>query len=82
LSENTIRFSIWPNPTERYLNLEFEQIQSAMIQIKDLNGKVIILENMAINSSYLLDISSLSSGMYLLEVENDLQKSIVRFIKQ
>jgi hypothetical protein len=81
LDEEYHLFQVWPNPTTENLHLEFDQIQSVFYNIKDLNGKVILGGKREGNSSYLLNTSSLSSGMYLLEIQIKNQKSIVRFIK-
>jgi spore germination protein YaaH len=81
IEEENLLFQVWPNPTSENLHLQFDQIQSIIYEIKDLNGKVILSGRREGNSAYLLNTSLLSSGMYLLEIQIENQKSIVRFIK-
>lgn len=70
---NTI--SIYPNPTNSLINLSKEVEK---LTIFNLIGKQI----MEISNSNVIDISSLSIGVYILSIENDGQRSFQKIIKQ
>lgn len=68
-------FNIYPNPTNDYLNIEFESIneQNYSIYLVDLLGKKILLDridNFKGNYTYKLDFLGFSQGVYILEIEN------------
>jgi len=70
--------SLYPNPTTDYFQINgFEGI--AMIKIKDLNGKALFTKQISSNEK--ISVSSLSMGIYILEVvtkEGTLEKKIVK----
>ncbi|MBM3454730.1 MAG: T9SS type A sorting domain-containing protein, partial [Bacteroidetes bacterium] len=61
--------TVFPNPTTDFLNVNIEGTK----QVLDLNGKVLISSD--VNN---IDVSSLNSGIYFLEVEG----KKVSFIKR
>ncbi len=81
LNENAIR--MYPNPAESVLSFELKdrRYEDFDIRILDLHGKV-VHSTKTLSSATILDISFLSSGMYILEVQS--QKDIFRkkWVKQ
>mgnify|MGYP000883555788 CR=1 FL=1 len=75
--ENNSRaeFGFYPNPTTDILFIETNRYTSLTIQ--DLNGKIVQTQD--IDKQGQIDISSLSSGMYLLRKEDGV---IRKFIKE
>lgn len=75
--ENNSRaeFGFYPNPTTDILFIETNRYTSLTIQ--DLNGKIVQTQD--IDKQGQIDISSLSSGMYLLRTEDGV---IRKFIKE
>ncbi len=75
---------LFPNPVNGYLNLEVSEdfdIQNGIIQIIDLNGK--LLKNMTLNKcTQEVYIGDLSSNTYLLKVMNHKRSAISRFVVQ
>ncbi|MEO6693450.1 MAG: T9SS type A sorting domain-containing protein, partial [Saprospiraceae bacterium] len=85
-SENIGMFRFYPNPSTDYFIVEMQQeFGSGMtIQISDLTGRG-ILEKKLIPGSFnqIIDVSSLSSGLYLLQfISNGKVRSVNKLIKQ
>lgn len=75
---------LYPNPTNSLLNLLFEQPinnQIAKLIILDVTGNILYSEWFHTNTQNSFDISSLSSGMYLVEIEIKEQKIRSKFVK-
>lgn len=65
-------FDVFPNPTDGLItiNLETEIVASGLLTITDINGKLMLqedIENRTINSKQ-MDLSSYSSGVYVVHV--------------
>ena len=71
--------SVYPNPTNSIINLtdEQNQLQSATIVIKNYLGQIVFTAPF----SSQIDISSLSSGMYFLTVQDKSNKRTVKVVK-
>lgn len=90
VEENTAdrnSFSIMPVPAGDFVNLVFERQtdEQKTIQITDVNGKIVSIYSLPANSgATTIDLSSLSSGIYILTVyseqSNQVEKS--KFIKE
>jgi len=71
-----INFIIYPNPTQSILNIDTQEtIKSS--RIYNILG-IIVKETVGLNS---IDISSLTSGIYFIEVSTKTGRSIQKFIK-
>ena len=75
-------FSLYPNPASDVINLKSNSLNIQNIQITDLNGRSIISANYDATSNAHLDVSSLKSGMYLLNVTTENGTGTCKFIKQ
>lgn len=72
------KMTIYPNPASNLLSISGIQIKTC--RIIDLQGRIIIDDN---DKNDNLDISSLSTGTYILEVSNnDDKKFIQKFVKK
>jgi hypothetical protein len=72
-------FTTYPNPVKDVLNLEFPQpVDQFSANVVDLSGRVILSTNSFVNG---IDVSGLSSGMYMLEVNADGASNAIKFIK-
>ena len=60
--------SIYPNPATTVLNLSSTEMMDFSISITDITGRVISTERV-LDSSHVIDISNLTSGIYLLHLE-------------
>lgn len=77
LLENLIE--IKPNPSTGIIHLEFEneQKKDIEIQIIDIYGSVLYIDNMPVNTqNKILDLSYLSTGIYFVELKSNERKIV------
>lgn len=85
---NKISYSVYPNPTNQFLNitLEIEQKSQIAIQLVSLDGKVIQqIENTNLEGGKLtkrINLEQLTSGIYFLEFNIDNASHTEKIIKQ
>jgi hypothetical protein len=67
VGEAQLNFSLYPNPTNAILNVEFQKQLLGYYEILDVSGRALTKE--AVNSNQLnIDCSNLSKGSYLLKI--------------
>lgn len=63
--------SVWPNPTEQEFNIMLQNNSEAdEIRLVDMSGRVLI-KNSINGQQHSMDVSNLSTGMYLIEILNE-----------
>jgi len=77
-SIQNLRLHIYPNPARTQLNLKIPQNEIDEVSITNLFGQVLI--NMKYKNA--IDISSLTSGMYIITVTQGQNKYTQKFIKE
>jgi hypothetical protein len=76
-SAHTSNLNIYPNPTNGELNIAFRAFddEKAVMNILDINGRIVMSENLGrlVNGDMKrsIDVSSLPSGMYIVNVSSD-----------
>lgn len=78
-------FEFYPNPTEAYLSINLGNYQATNTNVKvyDVTGRVLIQSNFTTNESIIqIDMSQLSSGLYLVEVEEGNQRFSSKILKK
>ncbi len=84
---NHQQLTIYPVPSDKELNCEFYSDENSLVNIAvtDVLGNIIlrkdIKEKHGMNKEK-LDISNLSQGVYFLKIDNGMQQSQIKFIKQ
>ncbi len=74
--------SIYPNPATTVLNLSSTEIMDMTISITDVTGRVIRTEKI-LDSFYPIDVSTLTSGIYLLHMQTpEGAGKTVKFVKR
>lgn len=74
-------FNVYPNPTTGELNIKLNTINDINISIIDLRGRRVYNEfNNTKNLVRTLDVSSLASGMYLLNIDSNGNKATKKII--
>jgi hypothetical protein len=74
--------SIYPNPTTTTINLVSTEISDFELSILDITGKVIKTGRMS-DQTFTIDVSDLSSGMYMLRlVSQEGASKVVKFVKK
>lgn len=75
-----IHLSVFPNPATDYMNISYdEKTKVRSICISDIDGKKIMDYD---KSEKKIQVSSLSFGIYLLQIETDKGTAIKKFIKK
>jgi len=79
VSENASNgFTIYPNPVQNYLQID-TAFDSGTIRVYHVSGALVLETNLTQS----VDVSSLASGMYLIEIEtSDGASSTQKFLKQ
>ena len=84
-SKEDIFFTLSPNPSSGILHLEFDENldEEVMISISDLSGRVMMKISKEKHSGKLtMDVSNLTSGVYLIKVEGDRGSSVRKIVIQ
>lgn len=79
-NEQSNLLEVYPNPVQNMLEWDCSDCVSLEMQIIDLNGNIVKKNNDNFKQS--LDVSDLSSGMYILSVKSDKGLCQERFIKE
>ncbi|OAB80450.1 T9SS type A sorting domain-containing protein [Cochleicola gelatinilyticus] len=70
---------VYPNPASEMLFITSEGTQITTLAIYTINGRQVASEE---NPSHLLDVSTLSEGLYFLELTSETgNKTVQKFIK-
>ena len=79
--EEDLDFNIYPNPTSGLVSIKSRLLNNANVSVYDLNGRVLLTKNISGTSSE-INVSELSSGIYLLKFKVGNNTFIKRIIKQ
>ena len=74
------KFSIYPNPTNEYLNINIDGSLNEKSQIQIFNTIGLLCKESSFSKTLQLDISDLTKGLYFIRLKNDPQQTI-KFIK-
>jgi hypothetical protein len=81
-----IPFYLTPNPANESINLRssFIEVANTQLMILDMMGRTIYFDKLSSEQlrNYALDISSLSSGSYILILRSEQVQGVARFIKE
>lgn len=81
IENETNAFMIYPNPVTNWLTINLGNQTDANITIHDVNGKLVLEQNIEANIQA-TDVSQLQSGMYLITISSNEKTITKRFIKQ
>jgi hypothetical protein len=71
---NTNEFSIFPNPAQHEIHVNIDaNLIGTNFELYDPTGKVVLLGKLTSENS-LIDLSSLSGGIYLFKIEGDIKQ--------
>ncbi|MCF8339011.1 MAG: T9SS type A sorting domain-containing protein, partial [Bacteroidales bacterium] len=73
-------FHIYPNPAKKSVNIITEKNVAKQLYIKDLSGRTVRSENFSATKKQ-FDISSLSPGVYFMEIKTGEKRQMKKFIK-
>lgn len=71
------KFSCWPNPASGSIMLLRNNGGSAVIRLTDLHGRTVLVKTIQTRKEEII-LPALPSGMYLLQVDGEVQKLVIR----
>jgi len=75
--------SVYPNPTNDFINIvNTSEIQLEGIKIYDMNGRLIREVAITTSNTQNINLSDLSSGLYMFHIYNDQLNTVKRVIKK
>lgn len=75
------RINIYPNPATSDLNIKGENIINS-IQVLDVKGSVLLLENNINSKNTTLNIQDLKTGLYFIKVNSGTKTQTLKFVKE
>lgn len=86
ISDNSVQIEVFPNPAENIITIQIvtdQDVSNFDLSIQDMTGKNIANYPVQFVTGRLqIDISSLSSGIYILQLHNDQFSQSVKLIKE
>ena len=70
-------FEMYPNPAKDILNIRFNHITNASLTIYDIQGKLVLKQQVSQTQNFNLNVSALNSGFYFVKM-NLSEKEIVK----
>ena len=70
---NSISYNVYPNPSNGFVNVEFTGTvaEQASLRVMDISGRLVSESSANTNDIVTLNLSSIASGTYILEVSID-----------
>lgn len=79
---SALTFDIWPNPASDRINIQYEKDNDHMeVSILDLQGHIIRHEANVVSGNE-LEISTLPSGIYIVEINNGKERGYKKLVKE
>ncbi|MEM6805065.1 MAG: T9SS type A sorting domain-containing protein, partial [Bacteroidota bacterium] len=78
--ELEVELKLYPNPSSDHLMLELEGIEGYEFKIMDVQGKELKVNTTSFENSLRWDISSLTAGMYILQIRKGQAKTERKFL--
>lgn len=69
-------FTLYPNPTSKYINLTFDDHQTHEIKVYTMMGTLILSTQETSTWNY--DFSNLASGMYFIQIDETTSKKLIK----
>ena len=73
-------FTVFPNPVNDWLRVEFESGNTLIISICDLSGRVLLRRK--IQTGNLIQLEDIADGIYLIKLEDSSRVYSTRFVKR
>lgn len=80
LELNSLKFSIYPNPTKDRITISLIGSSDTKISIIDLQGKVVFMTNFFGDKS-VIDVSALPANLYFMTLQRDNVIQVTKFLK-
>jgi Zn-dependent metalloprotease/PKD repeat protein len=76
------KISIYPNPTNSIINIERPSKLRMSLLVTDLIGKEVIVMSNIIDDKFSIDMTELTSGVYLVKIQNGDTQSVSKIVKE
>lgn len=82
-SFTALGYSAWPNPVVNNLNISFPSaFKTATLSVFDLSGRQVATQEFTSSTTTSVDVSSLDSGIYMMQLDVDTTSISSKFIKK
>jgi O-glycosyl hydrolase len=79
---NTAKFSVFPNPTTGNVTVYLASDKGGIISVVDLQGKLVLNQTVAAGQTEVtLNLQSIDKGVYIIKVDNGVNSSTEKLIK-
>jgi hypothetical protein len=77
-------FNVFPNPTTTELNLNYTDMEDAEAQLNifDITGKLVMQQKVQANNNHSIDVSNISTGVYIAQLLGANINKSIKFVKQ
>ena len=79
-ANSTSGMAVYPNPVTKQLQFETPEFTTSKLRVYDSFGKLVMEGNA--KSGEAIDVSALSAGVYIIDLENNGKHAMARFIKE
>jgi|GEM_PF-2057227 len=79
-TEQETNIAVYPNPTNRELQIISSALRNECIEIVDMTGRIVKRLNSPINNT--INVSELQNGMYFIAIYSNGKRTIKKFVKQ
>jgi len=69
-------FNIYPNPTSDEITIQFSDNLNHVIQIRDMNGKLVLSK--ITSETEILNLSNLTNGIYIIKIDDRQNKKLIK----
>lgn len=78
-----IRLSVFPNPVEKMITVEFRNpgSQPCTLEVQDLSGRKLVVTRLS-SGKATLDVENYPPGIYILKVSSSTSSFVRKFCKQ
>lgn len=81
--ENSLGFTVGPDPANNNLSISLSSLPThATIQILSADGRLVIQPMPVLQNHFEIDVSSLASGMYFIQLQDGQQSWVRKFVKE
>ncbi len=72
--------SLFPNPTTSIINFSLNGIQGTPVKVIDINGRIVLSTTISTNNN--IDVETLTSGVYFVQMEVENKSVNYKFVKK
>ncbi len=78
--KQNVEVSIYPNPAHDNFTVSAPLFIDAVLTVNDFSGRLLFQQ--AFNKEVVINIAGLKAGMYIISLQNEKERSVVKFVKE